>query len=625
MSLASSLATAMSGLRANQAALSITSSNIANARTPGYVSEGINQVETFSGDVGATVSVTGVNRELDQFVQTQLRSETSGGAYANQVANVLTQLQSLYGTPGQAGTLENAYSNFTTALQSLQTSSGTSSAQIMAVNAAQSLAQQLNATTQGIQTLRTNAEQDLNISVGQANAAMQQIAQINSRLQGMKSTDPAAQTLMDQRDSAIDQLSQLMDVRVSTTGNNQTQIYTTNGVELVGAQASTLSFNSQGTLNANSQWNANPAKSSAGTISCRLSNGAVIDMVASNSISSGQIAADLTLRDKTLVQAQTQVDQMAASTSSALSDTTTPGTAAPAALAPKAGFDLDVSGMLPGNTINLTYTDKATNTQHQVTIVRVDDPTALPLSNPGGNPNNPVIGVNFTGGMASVVAQLNAALGGANLQFSNPAGSTLRVVDSGTNAATVNAGSVTATVSSLTSGNPQLPLFTDGNQLYTGAITGTGPQLTGLAGRITVNAALLADPSKMTVFSTSPPTNPGDTTRPDFLFSQLTSGTFTYSPQTGLGSAATPFKGTLSSYMQQFLSLQSNASTSATQLQQGQAVVVNALQQKMKSTSGVNIDTEMANLIALQNTYAANAHVMSVVQTMMSSLMQAQL
>ena len=119
MSLASSLATAMSGLRANQAALSITSSNIANAQTPGYVAQSINQVETYSGDVGATVSVTGVNRELDQFVQTQLRTETSGGAYANQIANVLTQLQSIYGTPGQAGTLENAYSNFTTALQSL--------------------------------------------------------------------------------------------------------------------------------------------------------------------------------------------------------------------------------------------------------------------------------------------------------------------------------------------------------------------------------------------------------------------------------------------------------------------------------------------------------------------------
>ena len=97
----------------------------------------------------------------------------------------------------------------------------------------------------------------------------------------------------------------------------------------------------------------------------------------------------MTLRDKTLVQAQAQVDQLAASMASALSDKTTAGTAAPAALAPKAGFDLDLSNVLPGNTINLTYTDTATNTQHQVSIVRVDDPTALPLSNAAGaNPNS---------------------------------------------------------------------------------------------------------------------------------------------------------------------------------------------------------------------------------------------
>jgi flagellar hook-associated protein 1 len=622
MSLGSALANAMSGLRANQAALSVVSSNIANAQTPGYVAQSINQVEVTTGDTGSSVMVTGVNRQLNQFVQTQLRTEMSGGAYADQMASVLTQLQTAYGTPGNAGSLETAYSNFTTGLQSLSTTSGSSSSQISTVTAAQALAQQLNATTQGIQTLRTNAEQDINISVGQANAAMTQIAKINTQLQGMNATDPTAVTLMDQRDMAIDQLSQLMDVRVSNNGNNQTSVYTSNGVELVGAQASTMSFNSQGTLNANSQWTSNPATSSAGTITVKLANGASIDMIATNSIKSGQIAADLALRDKTLVQAQAQVDQMAATMASALSDKTTAGTTAPAALAPQAGFDLGVSNVLPGNTINLTYTDSATNTKHNVTIVRVDDPTALPLSNTGGNPNNPTIGINFSGGMASVVSQLNSALGAANLQFSNPSGSTLRVVDSGTNAATVNAASVTTTVSSLASGSPQLPVFTDGNLLYTGTITGTGSQQTGLAGRITVNSALLADPSKLTVYSTSPPTNAGDTTRPDFLYQQLTTGTFTYSPQTGLGTAASPFKGTLSGFMQQFISQQSNASTAATQLQQGQDVVVNALQQKFKSASGVSIDSEMSNLISLQNIYAANAHVMSVVQTMMTSLMQ---
>jgi len=625
MSLGSALSTAMAGLRANQAALSIVSSNIANAQTPGYVTQTVNQVEKTTGDIGATVGVIGVNRQLNQFIQTQLRSETSGAAYADQMASVLTQLQSIYGTPGDAGTLETTFSNFTTALQSLSTTSGSSSAQISALTAAQSLAQQLNATTQGIQTLRSNAEQDLNISVGQANAAMTQIAQINSQLQGLSSTDPSSMMLMDQRDSAINQLSQLMDVRVSTNDTNQTTIYTANGVELVGTQASQLIFNSQGTLTANSQWDSNPAKSSAGSLSVKLANGATIDIIATNSISSGQIAADLTLRDKTLVQAQMQVDQLASSMASALSDKTTPGTVAPAALAPKAGFDLGLSNMLPGNTINLTYTDSATNTQHQVSIVRVDDGLALPLSNAGVSPNNKVIGINFSFGMGSVVAQLNSALGTSNLQFSNPAGSTLRVLDDGTSSATVNAASVTTTVSSLAGGSAQLPVFTDGNVLYTGSITRYGAQQTGLAGRITVNAALLADPSKLTVYNTSPLTNAGDTTRSDFLYSQLTTGTFTYSPQTGLGSTATPFTGTLPSFMQQFLSQQSNAASSATQLQQGQDVVVNALQEKFKSVSGVNIDSEMANLITLQNTYAANAHVMSAVQAMMTSLMQVQI
>ena len=342
MSLGSALSTAMSGLAANQAALSIVSSNVANSQTAGYVARSVNQVEVATGDTGASVLVTGVNRQLNQFIQTQLRTETAGGAYADQMASVLTQLQSVYLTPGSAGSLETAYSNFTTAMQSLSTTSGSSSSQIAAANAAQALAQQLNSTSQGIQTLRTNAEQDLSVSVGQANSDMSQIASLNTQLQGLSPTDPTAATLMDQRDAAINQLSQLVDIRVSTTGNNQASVYTTNGVELVGVQASKLSFNSQGTLGANSQWNSNPAKSSAGTITCTLANGATIDMIATNSISSGQIAADVTLRDKTLTQAQTQVDQLAASISSALSDTTTAGTAV---TGPPAGFSVDVSNV----------------------------------------------------------------------------------------------------------------------------------------------------------------------------------------------------------------------------------------------------------------------------------------
>src|SRR6266481_1276942 len=169
MGLSSALATAMSGLRANQASLSIISSNVANAQTPNYVAQASNQIELASGSDGSSVLTTGVNRQLDLFVQGQLRTETSGSGYADQTANILGQLQSVYGTPGGTGTLETAYSNFTSALQALSTSSGNSSAQSVALSAAQSLAQQLNTTTQGIQSLRTNVEQDIGNSADLAN------------------------------------------------------------------------------------------------------------------------------------------------------------------------------------------------------------------------------------------------------------------------------------------------------------------------------------------------------------------------------------------------------------------------------------------------------------------------
>ena len=621
MSLSSALSIAMSGLSANQVGLSIVSSNVANASTPGFASESVNLVEQGAGGVGTGVQVAGINRALDTFVQSQLRTETSGDGFADQTSSVLQQLQNVYGTPGGQGTLETAFSNLTTAVQGLQANSGAASAQSAIVTAAQNMAQVLNSTTQGIQGLRTNVQQDIATSVSSANADMTQIANLNTQLQGLSPTDPSAATLEDQRDTAINQLAQLMGINVTTGGNNQVTIYTNTGVQLVGAQASTLSFNGPSTLGASNLYSTNPTQNGVGTITLTSPSGATVDMNATNSITSGQIGADLQLRDTTLVQAQNQVDQLAATMSSALSDTTTAGTAVTSGA--QAGFTLDLANLQPGNTINLTYTNTTTGVQQQLQIVAVGSSSVLPLPTPSStSPNTAVLGVNVSNGVASIASQLNAALGPANLQFSNPSGSTLQVLNGAGAGAAVSSASATITTSSLTRGSAALPLFTDGSTLYTGAINGDGSQLTGYAGRITVNPAVVANPSSLTDFSTS--TASGDTTRANFINTQLTSGSFTFSPQSGLGSSSTPFTGTITGFMQQFLSLQANNATNAQQLQQGQDVVVNTLQQSFSSATGVNMDAQMSNLISLQNAYSANAHVMAVVQSMFTTLLQAQ-
>jgi flagellar hook-associated protein 1 FlgK len=178
------------------------------------------------------------------------------------------------------------------------------------------------------------------------------------------------------------------------------------------------------------------------------------------------------------------------------------------------------------------------------------------------------------------------------------------------------------TVTSLTGGSAELPFFLDASTPYSGAITGVGPQSVGLAGRLTLNAGLLADPSRLVVYQTSPLTDAGDQTRPNFLYDQLSSANVDFSPQSGIGTTVAPFSGTVAQFIRQIASEQGQAADAAANLKQGQDVVLSSLQERFNDGASVNIDQEMANLLSLQNAYAANAHVLSTVKSMVDTLMQ---
>jgi flagellar hook-associated protein 1 FlgK len=620
MSLTQALAASLSGLTATQTNLSIVAGNVANAQTPGYIAQSAVQVATSTGDSGDSVRIASINRILDQFIQQQLRSESSGGAYADLKASFYQQLQLIYGQPGSGASLDSAFNNFTTAVQALSTSPSSSAGQSQTIGAAQALVQQLNNATDSIQTLRSQADQGIAGDIEQANNALQQIANINQQLAGSSASDSTTALLENQRDQYIDQLAKLMDIRVLRGGDNQVSVFTSSGAQLAGTQAAQLNFNPAGTVTATEQWNADPTISGLGTITLVPPGGGSVDLIASGGIRSGEIAGYLNMRDSVLVQAQAQIDEIAAQMSKALSDITTAGTAA--TVGSQSGFDADIAGLSNGNTIQVTYTD-GSSIQHNVTIVRVDEPSALPLSNSAtADPNDSVIGIDFSGGPASVVAQLNTALGATGLQFSNPSGTTLEVLDSGPSTITVNSVSTTATATSLTGGSAALPLFVDGTTAFTGAITAAGPESIGYAGRIAVNRALVADPTKLVTYQTLPPTPVGDATRPNFIYNQLVHASLAYSPAAGIGGASAPFQGTLGAYISQMVSVQSIAANAASSLKAGQDIVVNALQTRFDSTSAVNIDTEMAHLLTLQNAYGANARVMSTVKAMLDALLQ---
>ena len=229
---------------------------------------------------------------------------------------------------------------------------------------------------------------------------------------------------MDQRDNAINKLSQLMDIRVVTDGTNQVSVFTNSGIQLVGgSQASTDVVQFAGNAERRTRY-ATPIRPRPASARSRSSSrtARTIDMVATNAI---QFRPD---RGRPEIARQDPGAGADPGRSTgrdagelAVGHRRPP---APAVTGPPGGLQLDLSNMLPGNTINLTYTNTATNTQQQIhDRARRHDPSALPLPNAASaNPNTGDRRQFFRRHGARSSSQLNAALGGANLQFSNPSG-----------------------------------------------------------------------------------------------------------------------------------------------------------------------------------------------------------
>jgi len=95
-----------------------------------------------------------------------------------------------------------------------------------------------------------------------------------------------------------------------------------------------------------------------------------------------------------------------------------------------------------------------------------------------------------------------------------------------------------------------------------------------------------------------------------------------FSAGTGIGSAPTPYMGSVLDFTRTVISTQGSQAAAAKQLNEGQKVVVDQLQSRFDQTAGVNIDEEMTILVQLQNAYAANARVMSTVREMFDLLRQ---
>ena len=375
MSLSNAISAALSGLKLTQAGVGLVADNIANAETPGHVRKSVLQSGAASNAGG--VQLLGVTRELDIFVQRQLRAELAGASYAGKVNDYYQRIAQIYGQPGGLNALDTLYNNFSNSLRSLMTSPESIAMRTDVLNQAAVLAQQLNAMSGDIQELRTQAEISIDAAVDRVNEILQSIERISAQLVSATPASAEVANLLDTRDTLIAELSKLIDVRVVELERGQISIFTNSGVSLFDHKAAHLAFDGRDTIGPQSLWNIDPDLRKVGTIKLVTPSGYQLDLIADKAIRSGEIAANLEMRDRILVQAQAQLDEIAHALALALSNTTVTGDVTTSGAA--AGLQIDLAELKNGNEISLTYTDNVGGQQQRITIVRVDDTGALPL------------------------------------------------------------------------------------------------------------------------------------------------------------------------------------------------------------------------------------------------------
>lgn len=610
MGLMTSLNNSVTGLRINQDSLDVLSRNIANAGTPGYHRQALNVVD-YNAQNSTYARSVGVTRAFNTSLQTYYTRQVSDAANSSVQAGYLDRLQGFLGKPGQAGSLDTLYSQLKNALQGIATSPDDYTARASMVSSAQTMVETLNRLSTTIQGMRQETEGQIASNIYNINGMLNSLSEVNQRLLDLGMTDSARAALHDQRDRLVSSIAEIIDVQADYRPNGTVALMTRSGVGLLDNGVSQFSFESAGNLSPNSVFDYNDEASKVGKLILTTPSGLTIDLVTQGVLQGGELAGLVTLRDKTLVEAQDQLDEIAAALAQAFSTVSKPGEVTEAGAA--RGLTLDITNMAPGNDIQFTYSQNGID--KRVRVVNTLEP--LDYIDATGQR---VIGMDFSMGGGDLGNTLGAMF--PSLNISGGAGY-LRILDDGAAGTTdVKSAVAHSTSTGLQGSGLAFNLFVDqGSAAFTNNLDSDPPQKQGFAARIAINPAILADNRLLVQYEVGGTL--GDADRANYVINQLETMNFVSGTSPQANSGRFQLAGNLGEVISQIVGFQGASINAALTKRDDRQLTLDTIIDQMESDYGVNVDEEMARLLELQNAYAANARVVSVVKELLDTLFQA--
>jgi flagellar hook-associated protein 1 FlgK len=497
MTIQSAIGIASSGLLSVTQALAVTSQNVANASTPSYGVESAAPSALSGGGAGLGVANGPTTRDVDLSLEATVFAQNGEVAAQQTTSDALSQIDATQGTTAAGNDLASQVAAVSNAFETLSGDPANAAEQAAVVAAASTLTTSINATANAYQSGRQAAQNAIVTEVATLNTTLSTIGTLSQQIITAQSQGLSTADLANQRDAAESAASQLAGINFLTQANGG--VVALAGGNQIDLQATTGPFAiAEATLGAGST--APPLTLDGQDVT--------------SSVTSGQIGANLTLRDTTLPAAQAGLDEFTQTLASRFANQGLTLFTNPAGAVPAGG----------GTPVQSTYIGFAN-------VVQV---------NPAVLANNALV----RDGTNSVIA----GTGGAAAFTPNPTGG-----PTGFNTLINN-----------------VLNYALGANAQAGTAQ-TAPNSTGLGadGNISLN----------------------------------------YQTSNTIGG----FAANLVSAQSVAVNDASSALTTGTSLQ-------STLQAKLQSGSGVSIDTELSNLIILQNAYGANAKVLTALESVWTDL-----
>ena len=348
---------ASAGVRSSSELLQTTSKNITNVNTEGYVRERTEFTTMVDNQVGRGETY----RLLNEFAQSQLNRDTSNKSFFDQFVTEANRVDTIFSE--ESNNLSTGINSLFNNVQEALNQPSSSVARSLVMTDAQSLVDQMDRLSGIVLEQQSIVNEQLEIFSDEANSLIQNINTLNQEIAVVNGTNNAsdASSIYNQRDLAIRELSELVDIETLDGPNGEKLVFMGTGESLVMENGTFNLFSLSGDPDPNFK-----------ELTLDVNGGKAVPLEIDSSKLKGKIGGLLAFRDDILVPAQNQIGQMGLAIADAFNEQNKLG--------------MDANGELGGDIFNIptvgayAYKDNSGGVTNMTATVEPGKGSELPAS-----------------------------------------------------------------------------------------------------------------------------------------------------------------------------------------------------------------------------------------------------